>query len=353
MSFVVDVCVWLGDDNQIDQISRFGHLLESVPIPKHREYDGSEVKRFTRLRVYAGQSSNVVLDEYVNTNDVSPVLEILKPYTEKTVRYEVDSVFDYLRYSDSINQVEPTVGPLKIDFYGSQYEWEGHYYKRFGPMRLSFFNTKVFRVPEVLINQVRKAASERADCAAALQMISKLSHNFDIVEDLTKELIRKLDPLHILICTEAEIHPLTAHAIYHQNWEDYLGDLTKIAKLHECGGNYFCEVNSDEPAFAEPRKSSPNYGYIRRWNDTEEELVERLQPMIDAILESPERIQSAPRIQIEECFDSLEDTEIEKINNSYYISSEDGPFGYLEEPYFMLYTTVYRAKEPESSDYEM
>jgi hypothetical protein len=352
MSFVIDTCVWLSDSNHIDSIARFGQLLKCIPILKHQTDDGDEIKRFSRLRVYTGQSSNVILDEVLNTNEVSLVQEKLMPYAEANIGYEIDSSFDYFSYSKDTNQVEPTVGPLRIKYYGSQYEWQGHYFKRFGPLRLSFFNNKVFRVPEVLVYQIQKAASEGTNCTTALQMIAKLSHNFDLIKNLTKELIRNLDPLHIMTCTEGEIHPLKAHAIYHRNWEDYFDDLIKIAKLHKYGGNYFCEVNPGEPAFNEPRNPFLDYGYIRRWSDDQEDFTEELQLLVNTVLKKLERVQSASKLQIDECFRDLEDTTVEEINNSYFISM-DNPFEYIEEPYFRLFKAIYKAEDMDADNYKM
>jgi hypothetical protein len=58
--------------------------------------------------------------------------------------------------------------------------------------------------------------------------------------------------------------------------------------------------------------------------------------MVDEILRNPERL-ALSKDQIENCFQNLSDTEVEKFNNSYYLSVFDPPFAYLDEPYFRLY----------------
>lgn len=355
MSFAIDLSVWLDDGRQIHQVDLFGQVLESIAVPKHLSgIEKSPPKRFNHLRVHRGSSLTTVHDETLDTNEVTPVLEKLITYDTSDIHYEVASAYDYIGYTEGPQQAQPVVGPLDIHYFGPDYDWHGHYYKRFGPIRIAFFNTKAFRVPEVLTNKIKRAVNERRDAIADLQIVAQFSHNFDVVHVLAKALIKKLNPRHLIVCTEAEIHPLTAHAIYHRNFQDFLADLQSIARLHELGGAYYCEVSNDDPAFIPPRKVKSEYGYLRRWQGSQEGFCERLQPIVDAVIDCPERIESVSRQQIEECFYSLEEEKVDEVNDSYYLSSIDAPFAYTEEAYFRLFEIAYgTAREPDSKHYKM
>lgn len=343
MSDDVNVHLGLEPNSKYNTLEMFGNVLECVAIPQHSD-DGRRLNRFEHIKVYDASFSRVVLDEPIATNEVSKVLMKLESYTGPKFHYEIASAFDCFRFENEKKQLEPWIKPLTINYYGSEHGWKGLEYKSYGPVRLDFSNTKAFRVAQTLIDHVKVIAESGGDTTKGLKMIAKLGRNFEAVSGLAKRVISKLNPLHLLVCTDLEVHPLTAHAIYHRNWQDYLEDLKKIARLHEHGGVYFYDVTLDEPAFSNPRKSPPDYGYLRgQYGDgTEEDFVEQLQPMVNAILLNPERVRIS-RDQIEECFFSLGFTEVEKLNDSYYLSAIDAPFAYLEEPYFRLYESAYNS----------
>ena len=135
------------------------------------------------------------------------------------------------------------------------------------------------------------------------------------------------------------MHPLTAHAIYHRDWRQYSKDLEKIARLHEEGGVYFGDVAPDDPAFIGPRKSPPDYGYLRKLNESEDDFVELLQPIVNAVLRDPQSVLLSKE-QIEDCFTSLGSTKVEELNDGYFLMVSVPPFEYLEEPYLKLYEEV-------------
>lgn len=345
MSIDVNIHIWPGDIGQYEPLDFFGRVLDCVAKPQNLDIDGAPPARFGRLKVCDTTSSEAVIDCSLNTDDVDKVLEELKSFLGPKFHYEVWSAFDHLRYDNDTNNIEPWLHPLTINYFGPEYEWQGHDFKRYGPIRIDFSNTKVFQIPLTLIDRTRETASKRRDVTRNLQMITKLGRNFDTVSELAKRLILKLNPKHLLVCTELEVHPLTSHSIFHRDWQDYCEDLRKIAWLHEYGGVYFCEVAPDQPAFIEPRKSPPDYGYLRRLSgdQTEAEFVYRLQPYVNQILAAP-RSANLSNAQIKECFQALGSTMVEAFHDSYCLSVTDPPFAYLEEPYMKLYEVVCRSK---------
>lgn len=125
---------------------------------------------------------------------------------------------------------------------------------------------------------------------------------------------------HLLVCTEAEVHPLTSHPIYHQDWHEFFADLTKIARLHDEGGVYFCETTIDDPARPSPRTNSFDYGYLRGQfeRDNAAALVERLEPLIEKLLKQelvPNNNHSLRTL--EDVFSQLKQTKVKKVNDGY------------------------------------
>lgn len=344
MSLSVDIHLWLGDNLQFNPLDIFGRVLEGVAVPQNVGYKGTRYNRFIGVKAFDLDSSVVCLDEVVNTNDVATVIQKLQGFVGPKFRYEVASVFDRLAYDDYTKTLEATVNPLTINYFGPEYGWKGLEYKSYGPIRIDFFNTKVFRVPQALIEQIKDVAKKRGDTTKWLRMPPQIGHNFEAVSGLAKRLILALDPIHLLVCTDLEVNPFTAHAIYHRDLQDYVEDLKKIARLHEYGGDYFCDVAPGEPAFIPTRKSPPSYGYLRDKYvaGTEDKFVEILQPMVDTILENPEMMRLSGE-EIAECLTNMDEdsTVAEKINNSYYVSVAEPPWAYLEEPYFRLYEAIY------------
>ena len=338
MSDDVNVHLWLPFDDGRTPSEILGSALESVALSK---ISANQEARFLRLRVYELGYATVLLDEALDNGGVSEIVAKVKPYTGPQLRFEVASTFDYAIFVSETGKLETRRHPLTINYFGPEYDWQGFPYKSYGPIRLDFSNTKSFRVQNELIDYVRKAATRGSDTTAGLKMIAQVRKNFDAVISAAKCLIQKLDPTHLLICTDLEVHPLTAHAIYHRDWRDYAKDLQKIGRLHEFGGVYFCEVKPDEPAFIPARKSSLNYGYLRgpHITNTASAFVDALQPLVEAVAQDPGKVELSLS-DIEDVFTSLSSTNVEQLNDSYFLTVIDAPFGYLEEPYFKLFERV-------------
>jgi hypothetical protein len=320
-------------------------LLQDITTPSHPVGDSCAVPRFRRLKIYDTAYSEVVLDRLIKSNEVEPILKEMESYKGEAFAFQIDSAFDCKLYNDELDALEETVHPLTIDFVGPGYGWQGHDFKFYGPIKIVFSNTKVFQVPSSLPEIIRSKARRREDTTKWLKIIADISHNFDSVKGLAERVILHLNPEHLLVCTDSEVHPLTCHAIYHRNLQDYVWDLKKIAYLHEYGGVYFCDVKPDEPAYRDARKQAPSYGYLRdRYaSQTDTELVRRLQPFVSQVLADPSILRLTDS-QIRSCFQGLTSTTAESFHDSYYLSVTDPPFAYLEEPYMKLYEMVCHSK---------
>ena len=344
MSQEVNIHLWLGEPEQFSPVEVFGMVLECIAIPKHSNVQkGSAPKRFEQLRIYDRGEGNVVLNKAMETNDVLEITNELDSYVGPGFCYEVESVFDrYVYYPRQCN-LEANVVPLHINYYGPSYEWGPIHFKSYGPIVIYFFSKSSFYGSQQL--KELNARSQRLHAIENAKISEKLSHNYDAVDGLAKRISKVLNPIHLLICTDYEISPLTSHGIYHRDWRDYLTDFEKILCLHEYGGVYFCNVNREDPAFIEPRKEGAGYGYLRHNEQDERKLVEfakKIESLIGEVSHDPERIKSVSKDQLEACFYTLNSTKVEKINDSYYLSACDAPFAYLEEPYFELHEATYK-----------
>jgi hypothetical protein len=339
MSIDVNVHVWPGPYDPAGAFEAFGGVLECVATPRHRDAD-SPPPRFGRVTVFESSFSRVVLDEVVATDAVPEVMAKLAPFKGPRFHFEVASAFDCFLYEG--NEPEPWLKPLTVNFYGPEYDWQGHEYKSYGPIRLDFSNTKVFEASRDSGDGVGDLGLAGGDASEGSRIIARPNRNFEAVSGLARRVAERLNPAHLLVCSNLEVHPLTSHIIYHRDWRDYVEDLRLIARLHEHGGVYFCEVKPDEPAFRGPRKSPPDYGYLRELSGrrAEESFLRTLQPMVDAALQSPP-VALPSKERVEECLYGSASTEVERLYESYYLSTVAAPFDYIEEPYFRLYESCY------------
>lgn len=337
MSTDVNIHLWFENIEQYEISELFGQVLDCIPIPKNLD-KGRSYTRFLDLKICEIDSSEIIVNCRTDTNDVADILEYIKRFTEPHIHYEVNTVYDHLSYDKDTNDLKPSLRPLIINYDGPEFGWQGHNFKRYGPVRIDFSQKMAFSIPSLLTNRVEETVRKGGDATHDLWMIDQLSRNFDLVRGLAKRLILRTNPKHLIVCTDVEVHPLTSHLIYHRDLQDYCEDLRKIARLHEYGGVYFCEVMPDEPAYIEPRKSPPDYGYLRGpyVSNTEEEFVRMLQPYVDQILAAPD-LPNLSNAQIRECFESLEVTVAEAFQDSYLLSVNEPPFSYIEEPYLKLY----------------
>ena len=341
MSFALDIHLWPSSDEG-REIDTFRSILDCIPAPDDASNPESLSRRYHRI-VIDSHSSKIV-DEELKSANVEDFSEILERHWSNGVHINVEASYNCLEYDDVYDRLSSVARPLDIHFYGNEYV-SGSYYKRYGPVRIAFFNTNSFLIPQSLINKVQKAQAQRQDAVKWLIMIAQMSQNFSTVKHLARNIISRINPDHLVICTESEVHPLTSHGIYHRIWPEFFKDLLKIATLHEYGGVYFCDARSGDPAFIAPRKFSLDYGYMRgNFGDRSNNLfAEKVQLMADVILQNPDAIRPTKDL-LEECFILMCNTDVEEINDSYLLFVKEAPFAYLEEPYFKLYDKIIGGK---------
>jgi hypothetical protein len=228
--------------------------------------------------------------------------------------------------------------PLVVTFYRGNY-FQGHYRNRFGHVEITFDSINSFMVPHTLI--VKAAQADNAESLAKRGlMIAQISNNYQYARNIIRAVIADARPTHLLSCTESDVNPLVAHDIYHSQLEDFGNDLLKIAKLHEYGGMYFCDVEPGTPEFLPPWKQEA-YGYWRGdyGRNTSDQLVAGLQPYVDQILSNSHSVK-IPTETIEKCLASLVDVVTEPIGEGYLVSSRGGSMDYVEGPYFCLFQNL-------------
>jgi hypothetical protein len=309
LSFSIGIHLWWPPERG-EQFQKLGRVLECIPLPvKYLELDGSEAvpKRFNRVVVFE-ECFATVFDRTMETDRVADVLTLLERYQRPDVSFVVGSVFNFLDRDQDKDETYTSAGPLDVNYYGVEYCLGGSYYKSRGPVQLTFSDTAAF------------------------------ANNYDaVLMELAKKIIAATDPVHLVVCTEAEVHPLTAHSIYHRNWSDYFNDLVRIARLHERGGVYFSELSETDPAFAAPRKATMDYGYLRgRFGDNS---VAAFVAQLQRLLQGDGRVMKSKSV-LDECFADLKHTMAERLNDSYLLTALGSPSSYLEEPYFKLFHRV-------------
>jgi hypothetical protein len=335
MSFALDIHLWPSSDVESD-IDLYRIALDCVPTPGISSDLGVVPAKFRRMLIESG--TREIIDEKLNSNEPDDFFEVIKVHQNEDTHTLVESLYQYWDYDDASDMLVKVERPLDLNLYGSKYVQQGYYYKRYGPIRIAFYNVQSFRIPQSLINAIRKAQALRKDATKWLRMIAQLSQNYSIVKDYVRAIIVRNVLDHLVICTESEVHPLTAHGIYHRYPQDFFKDLYKIAKLHEYGGLYFCDVSSNDPAFIAARKSTLDYGYLRGdfGNRSNKLFAEKTQRMVNVIMQTADKVQPT-REQLEECFTLMADTDIEDINGGFLLNVKEAPFDYLEEPYFIFY----------------
>jgi hypothetical protein len=341
MSYEINIHFNLINDSQLELVKASKATLNIIPTLKHLDIDDKPPNRFSRLRIYNMGLSKVVVDEMVNTNDVTVVWEKIEPYIASHYFCEIDSAFDCFVFNNTNKSLDAEVRPLKIHFYGPKYGWNGFEYKSYGPIRLCFSNTKVFQVQRSLIDFTQRTAECGLDTTNGLNMIAKIGRNYDVISNISKQLILHLNPKTLLVSTDLDVHPMMAHSIYHSNKRQYVEDLRKIARLHKEGGIYLYDVTPSDPAFVSPRNFPQDYGYLRSLylSEVKDELIKEFECMVEDIYNNPDGINLTDG-EIDNCFGELISTEVSQLNGCYYLSVYDAPFEYIEEPYLSLYKHI-------------
>ena len=332
MSYSLGINIWFDDDESLD---RYLSVLSGVW--RNCIDQGGAREQFYEVKLFDGRMSltEKFSPRVGDLDEVRPFLEAL--WTTKISAW-IESEYPYLDYDVYEDVIVERKRPLTIVFNGVDF-LQGHDKKRNGQVEILFDNIGSFLVSQTLIERAATADTTE-NLTRWRSMIARISRNYEYVRNTIKAIIAEAQPTHLLTCTESDVHPLLAHDIYHSRLDDFAADLLKIAKLHEYGGVYFCDVEPDDPAFFPPWKGR-TYGYWRGiyGQNTSDELAARLQPYVDLILQSQQRIK-IPREATERCLLSSPDITAEKIGDSYLISARSSSQYYIEQPYFCLFDSL-------------
>ena len=335
MSYSLNVHVWFDAESDLS-LQKLCSILTSVgELSLLLERPGDE-HLFSRVRVFDGPHS-LAIDESFESNDVSEVTGILEGQLKENVRISIDSIYPIKGFDEDNLSVSRFFSPLDVNFYGTEYG-RGSHYRRFGRVELSFHNVNGFSIPESLIEKIRIATKAGEDSSRFLSILSDLRSNFEIITDLIKLLVPRVDPIHVLVCTESDVNPLVAHTIYHKNLKDFIVDLQRIAILHEFGGSYLSAVERSEIGVLPPWKIASSYGYLRGQfgEGSDASFKEKVQRLADAVLDNDIYVDVDPNIA-RNCIDNASDSASEDIGKGLLLTSIDAPFSYIEDPYFCLF----------------
>ncbi len=332
---------------EVDEFEIYRKVLECFPKPEpYIEFYGEDASKeislpkFLQLNIYR-QTRVEIFKERFETDDLDLVWEKINEHKQKNYQFQVYSAFNFYDYHDEKHEVFKTINPLDVQLNGLEYGFrENEHFRRYGLIEIAFYKVGYFQINNRLIEKSKHSA----DSHKYARMVEKLRQNYEYaVLKFAREIIKHTNPEHLIVCTEGEIHPLTAHSIYHRNWEDFVSDWLKIAELHSDGGVYFTEINPNAlpPYIESRRKSEADYGHLREWSKdkNENEFSKNLQPKIDYILANQDKIKLT-RNELEDCLVELEKTEFREIENSFLLTAHGAPFKYLEEPYFKIFEKI-------------
>lgn len=332
MSYSLNIHIWLGSD-KATSISSYMSVFDCVSIT------GFSNEVVSRFRVF-DQPFSLQVDktESLNYSEIKP---LLTQYWGNERYIAIDTEYPIMVYDQTKDKIINAFYPLDIEFYGINYGENCYYHKRFGHIELSFQNVGNFAIPSELPEKARTFSDAGENSEKYLVMISQLGMNYDRISKLIRKIAEKIDPLHVIACTESDVNPLVSHSIYHRDIEDFTKDLVRIALLHEFGGSYFSVLENETSTNLPPWKEASGYGYLRgKFGDNSNEcLKEKLEHLSNFVLLNREWI-SLPIENIAKELELNTDTSSEKIGRGYLLTSFNAPFSYLEDIYFRIYRRI-------------
>lgn len=322
MSYDLGIHVWY--DSEIDQRpSLFAKAVVSVP--------GLVTGRLT---VADTDPSEIVLDLELQASDEQTIEKALRPYLGESFAYQLERTFICSVEGGTTDGTSKESRPLSVHLCGSGYGVDGYYLKRNGLLRLSFSNVRAFWISQKLFERARVLPPGSSEQTQALRAIGVISHNIDLVHSAAEAIIIGTDPTHLMLCTEWEVHPLTAHAMYHRDPIEFVKDLCRIVSLSEQGGLYL-QVPGGTRKYADPRKDTLEYGYLRDTTSSAE-LASKVETLKGKFLDAS----LLPADRVKEVLMTVPGTESRQLRQSLYIVTGEGACSYLEEPFFDLAMAV-------------
>lgn len=303
MSIEVYLSVWPRPEQERDYaavVTAALRAVEAVHAP------GDE-PIFRRVRVTGKDSSDVRLERDVESLPAGEVVSLIAPHLDETSAVRIDCAWDAVE-SDG-GREEIVKRPLTINHYSAGNGFKGHTAKSYGSLRIDFYTTKSFR----------------------------LRKNFERPLAIARALIGALDPLHVMIYSDLEVNPLTAHALYHRDLADFAGDIREFARLHDAGGAYRAENEPGQMFLRAPWTMPADYGMYRRDEGQAylDAFKRRIAPLL-ALGRGGDAATNLPPGVIATTFDELQTTRAERIGRGLLLTAADSPFAYLEEPFVRL-----------------
>lgn len=322
MSYDLGIHVWY--ESEIDRRpSLFAKAAVSVP--------GLTTGKLT---VADTDPSEIVLDLQLQASDEQTIQKALRPFLGENFAYQFERTFECRVEAGTTDGTTMEPRPLSIHLCGSGYGVDGYYLKRNGLLRLSFSTARVFSIPTKLLERARTLPPGSIEQIQALRAIGAISHNIDVVHSTAEGIILGTDPTHLMVCTEWEVHPLTAHAMYHRDLTEFGKDLCRIVSMSEQGGLYL-QAPEETGMYADPRKVTLEYGYLRNATASAE-FASRVEMLKGKVVNAG----LLPEDRVKEVLMTAPGTEIRQLRQGLYIATGEGACSYLEGPFFDLATAV-------------
>jgi len=338
MGFDVGLHLWFGQNDTKLWPALF---RECVSVILESDVMGFQLPSSTviKLKICERGENNILTELKFFAHEFSGAWRAPNNFVARDYLLHADLAFPCILYEPSAQQLEETAHPLWIRLTGPEFGPDGYEYKRNGLIRFTFSNLKVFGIPSELIERTRVAAAT-GEQDRFMHMISRIARNSELLLDVAAQIILRLNPEHLMICTELEVHPFTAHALYHRNLRDFLSDLNWVAILHDRGGLYLCAEESVHLMAA--RRQSRDYGYRRDERGATADFIDKLESYLSrlSLKWNPDRVSDD---EIRSALSSRSEREVHSLRNSIMLCSTDGPFAYLEDPLFDLFDVAIAA----------
>src|SRR5688572_17927680 len=185
MSFALDIHLLPPPDSNIESdLDLFRSVLDCCPFPGLSHDLGAVPARFLRLLIESW--AGTIIDEKLNGDNIEDFFDVVKSHQSDNTHTLIESVYQYWEYDGASDILVRVERPLDINLYGRNYVMGGYYYKRYGPIRITFYNIESFRISRSLISAVHDAQARGKDATKWLDMIAQSSQNYLAVKTCVK-----------------------------------------------------------------------------------------------------------------------------------------------------------------------
>jgi len=335
------VHVWFDDYDPASAADLFVRSAACIPTVSYQEPDGRNYHRFETLKIERDYVQNVVHEAQLASNDVTDLKAQVEVHVGDRYMYNLGSVYQYNSYDPDSGTLVNDLRPLTLQLFSPGYGVDQYYFRKAGLLVATFCGLDSFLVPPELIRATQQAISSRTEQHLRLmRMIDTVAKNIDVVHGFAQATIEAADPKHLLVCTDWEIHPLTAHGLYHSDFRDFPRDLSWIIALHRQGGLYLQpDIQPNHRLADPPRATSADYGELAEMRGTKQFLQAHVEDF-------SRRMASPLHLSVETMWNVLDGaagTTVIPLRESAYIASDDGAFGCLDEFFFLLFERVMTA----------